>query len=424
MLVPSTLPADLFEGMLGPELVVLSLSIVRSAQRVDSEMIVETADGPVSARVGDFVITTDDGEHYPIPAFVFYGTYQILGAIGTRFVGRRLLHARRAWDVLSAGAEFDYGPRRGKIAAPQGGWLYRSDETDFGYINPDAKKKAHTVVGTVEQLNRCNWEAWFLRAMSALSWLSPALTLIALLAYTASLKEYYVISRVFLTVEGILLAAAVIAVWWIRRDRWVLKYAVASGTKISRSFQGAAELLGEPRSEAFPAMALWRAAQKDSSAGQSLLPDAIKQVKEQVSIAYEQVKKEIREHHTTETLATTASWSAAAIILSCIAYASLLHSLFSELLAIWLPSVVAAVHGAAVRRHIARRISGGQQFVSELAFVQKQLYRLAPENSLNPDDHQATLSLSATLRVLCRAVAEHSQRELQFAAEETVGLPI
>jgi hypothetical protein len=248
--------------------------------------------------------------------------------------------------------------------------------------------------------------------------------LIALLAYTASLKGYYVTSQVLLTVEGILLAAAVIVVWWIRRDRWVLKYAVTSGTKISLLFQGAAELLGEPRSEAFPAMALWRAAQKDSSAVQSFLPSGIKQVKEQVSIAYEQVKKEIREHHTTEAFATIASWSAAAIILSCITYAVLLHSLFFELLAIWLPSVVAAVHGAAVKRHIARRISGGQQFVSEMAFVQKQLYSLAPENSLNPHDHQAALSLSATLRVLSRAVAEHSQRELQFAAEETVALPV
>ena len=74
ILVPSAPPVDRFKGMLGPELVVLNVPIVRSAQRVDSEMIVETADGPVNARVGDFVVTTDDGEHYAIPSFVFYGT--------------------------------------------------------------------------------------------------------------------------------------------------------------------------------------------------------------------------------------------------------------------------------------------------------------------------------------------------------------
>lgn len=424
ILIASAPPSHLFKGTLGPEQVVLSVSIVRIAQRVDSETIVETADGPVKARVGDFVLTTVEGERYPIPAFVFYGTYQVLGTVGTRFVGRRLLHARRAWQVLSDNAEFDYGTGRGKIAAPKGGWIYRSDEGDFGYINPEAKQKAHTVVGTVDQLNRYNWEALFRRAAVLLSWMPPALTLIALLAYTARLKEYYVTSQALLTIEGILLAAAVIAVWWIRRDRWVLKYALTSGIKVALALQGAAELLGETRSETFPAMALWRGAQEERTLGQSFLPDALRQVKEQVSTTYEQIRREIRGHHTAEAFAATASWLTAAVILGCIAYAVLRHSLFSELLAIWLPCAVGAVQSTSIRRHIARRISAGQQFVSELAFVQKQLYSLVPEDKLDPYDPQAAISLNATLRVLCRAVAEHSQRELQFAAEETVEIPV
>src|SRR5690349_19550962 len=133
-LVPSNPPSHLFKGKLGPELVVLSVSLVRTAQRAEIESVVETADGPVKARVGDFVLSTADGEQYPIPASIFYGAYQVLGSAGTRFVGRRLLHARRAWEVLSPDAEFDYGPGRGKIAAPKGGWIYRSDESDYGYI--------------------------------------------------------------------------------------------------------------------------------------------------------------------------------------------------------------------------------------------------------------------------------------------------
>src|SRR6266849_1935975 len=131
-LVPSAPPTHPFKGELGPELVVLSVSIVRVAQRVETEELVETADGPVRARVGDFVVTTADGERYPIPAFVFFGAYRVLGQVGARFVGRRLLHARRAWEVLADHAEFDYhaecdyGPGRGKVAAPKGGWIYRS----------------------------------------------------------------------------------------------------------------------------------------------------------------------------------------------------------------------------------------------------------------------------------------------------------
>src|SRR6266849_6463543 len=95
-LVPSAPPTHLFKGELGPELVVLSVSIVRIAQRVGMEELVETADGPVRARVGDFIVATADGERYPIPPFVFFGTYRVLVRVGARFVGRRLLHARRA----------------------------------------------------------------------------------------------------------------------------------------------------------------------------------------------------------------------------------------------------------------------------------------------------------------------------------------
>jgi hypothetical protein len=61
-LVPGAPPAHRFRGELGPELVVLSVSIVRIAQRVQMEELVATADGPVRARVGDFIVTTADGE--------------------------------------------------------------------------------------------------------------------------------------------------------------------------------------------------------------------------------------------------------------------------------------------------------------------------------------------------------------------------
>src|SRR5262249_50476718 len=162
-----------FKGKPGPELIVLSTSIVRIAQRAKTEELVETADGPVRARVGDFIVTTADGERYPIPAFVFFGTYRVLGQVGARFVGQRLLYARRAWEILSDDAEFDYGPGRGKVAAPKGGWIYRSDEDDYGYINPDAKRKAHVAVGTVAELNTIDWEARFRRTAAIMSWLPP-----------------------------------------------------------------------------------------------------------------------------------------------------------------------------------------------------------------------------------------------------------
>src|ERR1700730_18261930 len=79
-------PRHLFRGELGEELIVLSIPVVRIAERLGWETQIETADGFVTGRAGDFVITAASGERYPILASVFYGTYQILGSVGSRFV--------------------------------------------------------------------------------------------------------------------------------------------------------------------------------------------------------------------------------------------------------------------------------------------------------------------------------------------------
>jgi len=167
-----TVPPDgVFTGERGSELVVLSVSIVRIAQRVQTGEVIETADGPVKARVGDFIIATAESERYPITPAIFLGTYQILGTVGRRFIGRRLLHPRRAWEVLTDHAECDYGADRGRVAAPKGGWFYHSDDNDYGYINPEAKRKAHVVVGTVSELNEIDWSSRLRLGAAILTWL-------------------------------------------------------------------------------------------------------------------------------------------------------------------------------------------------------------------------------------------------------------
>src|SRR5258708_15495946 len=223
MNVTGTPPAHLFRGELGAELIVLSLSVVRIAQRLETESEIETGDGAVGGREGDFVVTSSTGERYPILPSVFYGTYQVLGRVGSRFVGRRLLHARHAWPIESPHAEFDYGPGRGKVAAPRGGWVYRSDEDDYGIINAEAKGSAHIVVGPASALEGTNWESQFQRAVWLISLLPPAMTMIALFAYSSALRGDHLLSQVLLGVEAICLVLAVAAVWWIRKARWVLK---------------------------------------------------------------------------------------------------------------------------------------------------------------------------------------------------------
>jgi len=250
------------------------------------------------------------------------------------------------------------------------------------------------------------------------------MTLIALLAFSAGLKGHHLISQSLLGVEGFLLACGVLWAWWIRRDRWVLKAALTSGIKAAATFQSAAQLLGVEPSSSFPTMALWRAAQDDRCCLRPFTPDQLAKLKEQVAGVYEQMRDRVHRHHSGEAATTTASWLGAAVVLLCITYAIWQHSLFSEFLAIWLPSAVGAIHSTAFRRQLVRRIGVAQEFIAELVFVQKQLYSLVPDNELDADNSEAADTLTATLRVLCRAAGEHAQNELQFALGEVPQVPL
>jgi hypothetical protein len=422
--VDRTPPPHLFRGDLGAELIVLSSSAVRVAQRLDSKLEIETADGVVMGWPGDFVIGLPSGERYPISPSIFYGTYQVLSRAGSRFVGRRLFHDRRAWPIESPFAEFDYGPQRGKVSGERGGWVYQSDEDDYGLINVKAKDEGHIVVGTAAALANTNWERRFKIAVWLLSLLSPALTLVALVAFASALKDDHLLSRTLLIVEAIGLVLGVGFFWWIRRDKWVLKSALNSETTIAREFQSAVEILGRRPSQLFPSMALWRAAQDEQKAAPNLSSSSLRNLKEQVGKTYGRLQKEIEDHHAKEAISTTLSWISALTILFCIGYAVYAHALLSELLAIWLPSAVGAVHGSVWRRQLVHRIGAGKEFLSELSFVQRQLNTLVPEDKLDQSNEKHVEILTATLRALCQSAAEHTQRRLQFAIAEDPSIPI
>jgi len=416
---PSGPPADIFQGKYGDEIIVLSVSVVRSAQRLEADADIETADGVVKGRAGDFVITQSNGERYPILASVFYGTYQIIGRVGSRFVGRRLLHPRRAWPIESPHGELDYGLGRGKVAVPRGGWVYRSDEDDYGLINAEAKTIGHVEVGNAKSLERRNWKGIFRWAVRLLALLPPIMTMVALFAFRAD----HAVSRNLLEVEGGCLILGAAAVWWIRKDRWVLKAAVAEGMRFAVNFQSAAELLGQKRSDLFPGMALWRAAQTEESHVGFFSSQTLRQVKEQVYTTYEQVTEEMEAHHMEEKRAITLSWVSVIVVLCCIAYAWGTHDPYSELLAIWLPSAIGAIHASMWRRQIINRIGASREFLSELAFVRSQLMSLVPNDKLD-DNNQHVEMLRETLKVLCLAAAEHTQRQLQFAIGEEPNVPV
>jgi hypothetical protein len=414
-------PSHLFHGDLGEELVVLSSSVVRIAQRLDAASEIETADGTVMGRRGDFVISLPSGERYPIPPSVFYGTYQVLSQVGSRFVCRRLLHARRAWPIESPFVDFDYGPGRGKVSGERGGWVYQSDEGDYGLINARAKKEGHLVVGTAAALKSTDWGRRFKIAVWSLSLLSPAMTMVALIAYAAAFKDHHLLAQVLLTIEAVCLVLGVSSFWWIQKDRWVLKSAVIAETTIAREFQSAVEILGRKPSQSFPSMALWRAAQDELGNELNLSSSSLASLNEQVGKTYARLQREIERHHTSEALATALSWASALVILLCIGYAIYARAFYFELLAIWLPSAISAVHGAVWRRQLVHRITAGKEFLSELSFVQKQMNALMPQNKL---EESGVEILIATLRALCQSAGEHTQRRLQFAIAEDPSIPV
>ncbi len=308
------------------------------------------------------------------------------------------------------------------MAVPRGGWVYRSDENDYGLINAEAKTLAHIEVGTASSLKKWNWQRLFRRSVASISLLPPLMAMLALLAF--SLNGNHLLSTALLSTEGACLIFGGSAVWWIRKNRWVLKMAVTSGMRIATDFQCVAQLLGEQTSEIFPSMTLWRAAQSEDHKIAFFPSEMLRRVKSELFDTYDRVRKEMEGHHREEKRIVKLTWISAGTILCCIIWALWSHSRSFELLAIWLPSAVGALHTSVWRRQVASRIGASRELLSELSFVKSKLMSLVPNDTLEPRGEAEHEMLRATLKMLCRVAAEHTQRELQFAIGEDPNVPI
>ncbi|MCB1984421.1 MAG: hypothetical protein H6936_08410 [Burkholderiales bacterium] len=403
-----------FIGEVGEEMIVLSHSEIRIAERPNvSGVKCNTLDGEIIANAGDFIVMTSSGEQYPISASIFYGTYEVLAEVGGQFVGRRLVHERRAWPIVSSsGAEFDYGSNRGVAYVQKGGWLYQSDDDDFGLINKEVNEVSHVVVGTANEMSRKNWILRFRIGMLIISLLAPVLALLALLAFAANLSGYTQVATTLLILESILLVAGLFLTWWMKKYRWVLKAAVSSERKIANEFQVAVGALGFPESKKFSNMTLWRAAQSDEL--HELEPSSanISRLKKVVGETIESTESEINQYESAEQFALKIGWFTAFLILACIAIAIFTHSALFEAIAIWLPSVVGAVHAYVWRSQLTGKIAANRVFLSQLIFARKQL------GSWSNDSVTSEANLVAIIRTLCRVAAVHSQTQIAFALSQ------
>jgi len=417
-------PTPAFKGsLLGPQLCVLSRPQIRNAKQLTEPTRFDTRDGIVNGRPGDIAITAYGKEQYPITHDVFLGAYEILGQVGNELIAERLIHVRRAWEVLGDGGTYDYGPVRGTVSVEHGSWLYQSDDNDFGIIHPSVKDQGHLFVGIVDSTDRTDWCKRTERLSFLLCALPPVLILLALSAWVMSMqpKAPTWLSSLLTGVEVLLLLVGAAAVSRMKLQRWFLRACVEKAINLGQEFESAVALLGHSPSKFFPGMTLWRAAQSqtpDVGTTEARANDhhLMQSLHSALVSRLRLLDNEIHHVHRREALA---SWvTLAAFVLVLVANVSLLmgaHGTGAEVLVIWIPALVSALHAFDLRRRTAERVTAMKVLADRLRYAQSRL---------RSDGEVPGPSRDAVLRVICRATAQFSQRELKLAVAADAPLPL
>ncbi|HLK38915.1 MAG TPA: hypothetical protein VKU41_19270, partial [Polyangiaceae bacterium] len=137
------------------------------------------------------------------------------------------------------------------------------------------------------------------------------------------------------------------------------------------------------------------------------------------------LRQELKRHHHTERVAGSLGLLTMFAILACNAYLIRAgRSIGLEILAIWLPSLVGAVHAFNSRRHLVQRLASIKEFSAQLRIVQNHLLKLAPTDAPDLAEDRVRDEFRAMLTGLCKIVGQHGQRQLQFALAEEPELPV
>ncbi|MER2517218.1 MAG: hypothetical protein ABTR92_12620 [Candidatus Accumulibacter phosphatis] len=423
-------PTERFKGSaLGPTLSVLSRPEIRRAEVIGHDERFDTLDGFVNGRgdsgdaPADVVITAYCRERYPIRRAIFLGTYQVLGRVGRDMLAERLIHPRRAWEVLEDGASFDYGPGRGVVGVKRGSWLYQSDDDDFGTVHPEVKHAGHLLVGPEEdEVTATDWARRSAVWSTALGALPPLLALLALGAFVAAPHPGQApdgLSGFLIGTEVTLLVSGAALVWTMRRKRWFLRACVQTARTLGLEFEAAVVLLGHTASERFPGMPLWRAAQSVPDPGSPRRPDEAA-LQDSLHRALTQrmtrLEHDLHRTHRREKVAEGITLGAFALVLVVNIFLLLgPHLVALEVTVIWIPVLVSAIHGFDLRRRTAERVAAMRELHDRLRFAQQGLFAAGP----NPGPER-----DALLRMVCAAAAQYGQRELKLALASEASVPI
>lgn len=406
-------------GELGEEHFGFSDLDVRLAERASGPGTIETADGPVTYEDGDFIVSMPSGERYPIPARMYFGTYQQLGQIGDWTIGRRLIHLRRVWPVTSDAVELTYPDRRARLHAARGAWIYKCDDDDLGIINADVNTKTHSIIGTAKSQAGVDWQRKHDRACDSLIALPPILTALALAALAVATKEPQ-LARFLIGLECALLLAGSLLAAWMRRDRWALRAAASSGMKVAERFQVAVQALGQRPSTDYPLMALWRSAQTDEPppAPPKLEAECIAQVSAAIDVTREEIRHALHHAHQVESRVDFMSWAGVFIIVACLIPVMLepgdRFKTF-KLLAAWLPAALGMAHAFAARRQSLANVVAGKQLLLELKFLRTRLLAATTVVPASSEAADAKKQAHDCIRMLCGRVAAYTHHGLEAA---------
>jgi hypothetical protein len=408
---------------------VLTKPDIRLAENIERETVFHTNDGDVIGRPGERDIAITQGEEtYPIPSRIFYGAYEVLAKTGPRMVARRLIHVRIAREVTSREAEYNYGTAPGIVSVSRGGWLYQTDDGDEGLINAAKKHVGHVEVGSIKEVGRVPWRKRFERVNLLLTFLPPILTALALVSLTAAAEPATkswaaAVSALETTLLFLGLGIAV----WVRRRGWALKAAVSAGVNVATRYQLAAQILGEPGSTQFPQMTLWRAAQAAAREDPGTLYSAenterLSALRTYLAETLAEIGAGIRRDLRIERASEIAELMSVLLAVGgnlWLIFVSHLEAI--ELVSLWLPSLIGALHALRSHKRTAERIPLLNAFFKQLGFVGTQLRALAEWTPDEPSQKSATRE--AVLRFVCKIIGQYCQSELQLATSQHAEMP-
>ena len=252
--------------------------------------------------------------------------------------------------------------------------------------------------------------------------------MLALLAIGAFVS-YFLFQQVnlssgLLAMEGILLLGGVWLYREIRQSKWVEKAAITERSRLVEPLLPIIEKLGEKYSSRFPQMCLWRAAQGNERATGDWNAEDLRQIKGVVSDLLGRLRGDVDSYVSVD---RAINWSARIAVLCVIIFgiaAAITHAWYFETAAIWIPSIVAALHGYSSQKRLLQQQTLGYAVLQEVELLHRQIHLLIGKATEVPETSAERSELEEYLRLICLSIGKLTQEKMRSALSEMPHVPV